>query len=127
MLGRYRITGVVGAGSFATVYRGEDDHLDVPVAIKVLAEKWSTDGDVRARFLTEARLLRRLGGERIVRVYDIGTTSPANRISSWIWQTAAPSTLCASSPWHPVWHCASAPRHVVRSMICIATILFIGT
>ncbi len=74
MLGRYRITGRIGAGSFATVYRGEDDHLDVPVAIKVLADNWSSNEDVRARFLAEARLLRRLGGERIVRVYDIGTT-----------------------------------------------------
>lgn len=74
MLGRYRVTGRIGAGSFATVYRGEDDHLDVPVAIKVLAENWSSNEDVRARFLAEARLLRRLGDERIVRVYDIGTT-----------------------------------------------------
>ncbi len=74
MLGRYRITGRIGAGSFATVYRGEDDHLDVPVAIKVLADNWSSNEDVRARFLAEARLLRRLSDERIVRVYDIGTT-----------------------------------------------------
>lgn len=74
MLGRYRITGRIGAGSFATVYRGEDDHLEVPVAIKVLADNWSTNEDVHARFLAEARLLRRLGDERIVRVYDIGTT-----------------------------------------------------
>lgn len=74
MLGRYRITGRIGAGSFATVYRGEDDTLEVPVAIKVLADNWSGNDDVRARFLAEARLLRRLGDERIVRVYDIGFT-----------------------------------------------------
>ncbi|MDO5735247.1 MAG: serine/threonine-protein kinase [Propionibacteriaceae bacterium] len=74
MLGRYRITGRIGAGSFATVYRGEDDSLEVPVAIKVLADNWSGNDDVRARFVAEARLLRRLGDERIVRVYDIGTT-----------------------------------------------------
>ncbi|MGV8845656.1 serine/threonine-protein kinase [Tessaracoccus sp.] len=74
MLGRYRITGRIGAGSFATVYRGEDDSLDISVAIKVLADNWSTNDDVRARFVAEARLLRRLGDERIVRVYDIGTT-----------------------------------------------------
>ncbi len=74
MLGRYRITGRIGAGSFATVYRGQDDTLDVPVNIKVLADNWSANDDVRARFLAEARLLRRLSDERIVRVYDIGTT-----------------------------------------------------
>lgn len=74
MIGRYRITGRVGSGSFATVYQGQDDTLDVTVAVKVLAENWAANDDVRARFLAEARLLRRLSDERIVRVYDIGTT-----------------------------------------------------
>lgn len=74
MIGRYRITGRIGSGSFATVYQGRDDTLDVPVAVKVLAENWAANDDVRARFLAEARLLRRLSDERIVRVYDIGTT-----------------------------------------------------
>ncbi|MDO5676464.1 MAG: serine/threonine-protein kinase [Propionibacteriaceae bacterium] len=74
MIGRYRITGRIGSGSFATVYRGQDESLDVPVAVKVLADNWATNEDVRARFLAEARLLRRLSDERIVRVYDIGTT-----------------------------------------------------
>lgn len=74
MIDRYRITGRIGSGSFATVYQGHDDTLDVAVAIKVLADNWSTNDDVRGRFLAEARLLRRLSDERIVRVYDIGTT-----------------------------------------------------
>ncbi len=74
MIGRYRITGRIGSGSFATVYRGQDDTLDVPDAVKVLADNWATNDDVRARFLAEARLLRRISDERIVRVYDIGTT-----------------------------------------------------
>lgn len=74
MIGRYRITGRIGSGSFATVYQGHDDTLDVTVAVKVLADNWSGNDDVRARFLAEARLLRRLSDERIVRVYDIGTT-----------------------------------------------------
>lgn len=66
--------GRIGSGSFATVYQGQDDTLDVPVAVKVLADNWATNDDVRARFLAEARLLRRLSDERVVRVYDIGTT-----------------------------------------------------
>ncbi|WP_185975586.1 serine/threonine-protein kinase [Tessaracoccus rhinocerotis] len=74
MIGRYRVTGRIGSGSFATVYRGQDDSLEVAVAIKVLADNWAGNDDVRARFLAEARLLRRLADERVVRVYDIGTT-----------------------------------------------------
>ena len=69
MIGRYRITGRIGSGSFATVYQGQDDTLDVPVAVKVLADNWATNDDVRARFLAEARLLRRLSDERVVRVF----------------------------------------------------------
>ncbi len=42
------------------------------VAIKVLADNWSHDADVRARFLAEARLLRRLESRRVVKVHDVG-------------------------------------------------------
>ncbi|MGJ6981411.1 serine/threonine-protein kinase [Aestuariimicrobium soli] len=73
-IGRYRLTQRIGAGSFATVYKGHDDDLDVPVAIKVLSANWAQNADVRRRFVAEARLLRRIRDERIVRVYDIGDT-----------------------------------------------------
>ncbi len=71
-IGRYRLERRLGAGSFATVWLGHDDDLDVPVAVKVLAENWSDNGDVRSRFLGEARILRRIRDPRIVAVYDIG-------------------------------------------------------
>lgn len=71
-IGRYRLTQRIGSGSFATVYRGHDDELDVPVAVKVLNPEWVNHGEVEQRFLTEARLLRRIQDEHIVRVYDIG-------------------------------------------------------
>ena len=71
-IGRYRLERRLGAGSFATVWLGHDDDLDVPVAVKVLAENWSDNADVRNRFLGEARILRRIRDPRIVAVYDIG-------------------------------------------------------
>jgi serine/threonine protein kinase len=71
-IGRYRLERRLGAGSFATVWLGHDDDLDVPVAVKVLAENWSDNADVRNRFLGEARILRRIRDPRIVSVYDIG-------------------------------------------------------
>ena len=77
-IGRYRLTQRIGAGSFATVFKGHDDDLDVPVAIKVLNPAWASNEDVRRRFITEARLLRRIRDERIVRVYDIGDTIEGN-------------------------------------------------
>lgn len=72
-VGRYRIERRLGAGSFATVWLGHDDDLDVPVAVKVLAENWSGNDDVRLRFLAEARIMRRIRDPRLVQVYDIGT------------------------------------------------------
>jgi eukaryotic-like serine/threonine-protein kinase len=70
--GRYRLIRRLGAGSFATVWLGHDDDLDVPVAVKVLADNWANNSDARNRFLTEARILRRIHDRRLVQVYDIG-------------------------------------------------------
>lgn len=71
-IGRYRLDAVLGSGAFATVWRGFDTELDVAVAVKVLAENWSHHADVRERFLAEARLLRRVESDRVVRVHDMG-------------------------------------------------------
>lgn len=71
-IGRYQLRHRLGAGAFATVWLAHDLELDVPVAIKVLADNWSADLDVRNRFLAEARLLRRISDDRIVRVHDVG-------------------------------------------------------
>ncbi|MEU4396733.1 serine/threonine-protein kinase [Kribbella sp. NPDC023855] len=72
VIGRYRLQSKIGAGAFATVWRGYDDDLDVDVAVKVLAENWASRADVRERFLSEARLMRRIASDRVVRVFDLG-------------------------------------------------------
>jgi serine/threonine protein kinase len=72
-IGRYRLDEVHGSGAFATVWRGFDPELEIPVAIKILAENWSHHADVHERFLAEARLLRRIASDRVVRVHDVGT------------------------------------------------------
>ncbi|MEV6298961.1 serine/threonine-protein kinase [Actinoplanes sp. NPDC051861] len=72
MIGRYRVTGRLGSGAFATVWLAEDDVLESQVAIKVLAENWAHHPDVRARFEQEAQVLRRADSERLVRMHDFG-------------------------------------------------------
>ncbi|MGW1162226.1 serine/threonine-protein kinase [Streptomyces sp. NPDC002519] len=69
---RYRLERRLGGGAFGTVWLAHDDDLDALVAVKVLAENWAHRLDVRERFLSEARLLRRAGSSRVVQVYDIG-------------------------------------------------------
>jgi serine/threonine protein kinase len=71
-LGRYVLENVLGAGSFATVWKAYDPELDTDVAVKVLADNWASNADVRERFLAEARLLRRISSPRVVRVHDVG-------------------------------------------------------
>ncbi|MFI1364659.1 serine/threonine-protein kinase [Streptomyces griseochromogenes] len=71
-IGRYRLERRLGTGAFATVWLAHDDELAALVAVKVLAENWAHRLDIRERFLSEARLLRRAGSSRVVQVYDIG-------------------------------------------------------
>ena len=68
-IGKYAVERVLGTGSFATVWLAYDERLDARVAVKVLAENWSFDDDVKRRFLEEARILWRAQHDRIVRVH----------------------------------------------------------
>src|SRR5690606_14353102 len=67
-VGRYRIDRVLGSGAFASVWLGQDEALDSPVAIKVRSGSLIDDLDVRNRFLAEARILRRADSERLVQI-----------------------------------------------------------
>lgn len=71
-IGRYRLDRRLGSGAFGVVWLAHDDVLEAPVAVKVLAENWVQRMDVRERFLSEARLLRRADSNRVVQVFDIG-------------------------------------------------------
>ncbi|MCG5471777.1 serine/threonine protein kinase [Micromonospora sp. LAH09] len=71
-VGRYRIARPVGAGAFATVWLAYDDELRSPVAVKVLADNWSQRADIRGRFRQEARFMRQVDSDHLVRVLDVG-------------------------------------------------------
>ncbi|TAM73584.1 serine/threonine protein kinase [bacterium] len=69
LAGRYRVDSLIGNGGMADVYRGLDATLDRPVAVKILTDR---SGDIRQRFLREARSMARLNHPNIVSVYDAG-------------------------------------------------------
>lgn len=73
-IGRFAVRRRLGVGGFATVWLAHDPELDSPVAVKVLADNWAGQEDIRRRFVDEARLLRRVDSDHVVRVYDIGST-----------------------------------------------------
>ena len=70
--GRYRVHGLVGAGSTANVYRAEDMRLGREVAVKILHRCLADDHALVERFQREARSAAALRDEHVVRVYDRG-------------------------------------------------------
>ena len=73
--GRYQLGEVLGVGSFATVYRAQDDLLNDTVVVKMLAENHSLNPEIRERFISEGRSLRRIASEHVITVHDIGESS----------------------------------------------------
>jgi serine/threonine protein kinase len=66
----YEIGAELGRGGWGIVLAGRHRHLQRDVAIKQLPSAFSSDPDVRARFVTEARLLASLDHPHIVPIYD---------------------------------------------------------
>ncbi|MFL5726261.1 MAG: protein kinase domain-containing protein [Chloroflexota bacterium] len=70
---RYRLLELLGEGGMALVYRGHDERLDRPVAIKILRGGFGADPEFVSRFRQEARSAASLHHPNIVTVFDTGT------------------------------------------------------
>ncbi len=73
-LSGYDISGTLGDGGMATVYRGTQLSLDRPVAIKVLKSNLLKNSEVRERFERESKIIARLNHPNIISVIDQGVT-----------------------------------------------------
>lgn len=71
--GKVEITGFLGKGGFAYVYRGRQLSPPREVAIKVLRPDLSRDEDLVARFCQEADLIGRLRHNNVIAIYSSGT------------------------------------------------------
>ncbi|MDQ3929577.1 MAG: protein kinase, partial [Chloroflexota bacterium] len=72
LAGRYRLLRKIGEGGAAEVFCAHDDHLDRPVAIKLLHPQFTWDRDARHRFSVEAKVVAGLSHPNIVSIYDFG-------------------------------------------------------
>jgi serine/threonine protein kinase, bacterial len=70
--GRYLVEARIATGGMSTVYRGTDNRLDRPVALKVMDARYAGDQQFLARFQLEARAVARLKDPGLVAVYDQG-------------------------------------------------------
>src|SRR5690242_5858891 len=75
MGGRYRLEDVLGSGGMSVVWRGHDDVLGRPVAVKVLSGRHVSDRGSRRRIRDEARMAATLSHPYVAQVYDFGETT----------------------------------------------------
>ncbi len=75
--GRYRLTQVVGSGSYGSVYRAFDPELEREVAIKIL-HRQVADSKLRQRLLHEGRALAKVRDTHVVSV--LGVESYGDRV-----------------------------------------------
>ncbi|MEO8361362.1 MAG: serine/threonine-protein kinase, partial [Vicinamibacteria bacterium] len=71
-LGPYTVTGVLGTGGMATVYRARQMSVGRDVALKVINVGGSSDPEFSERFRREAETTARLSHPHILKVFDFG-------------------------------------------------------
>ena len=72
-LGDYILTGKIGQGGVAEIYKGRQESLERDVAIKILSPKLTTDPDIVRRFERESLVIAKLNHPNIVHVIDKGS------------------------------------------------------
>ncbi|GAA4297982.1 hypothetical protein GCM10023178_01590 [Actinomadura luteofluorescens] len=69
---RYRLDSLLGRGGMGEVWRGLDERLGRPVAVKILTAPAGADARLISRFRREAEIMARLRHPGIVVVHDAG-------------------------------------------------------
>ncbi|MFN0098932.1 MAG: serine/threonine-protein kinase [Gemmatimonadaceae bacterium] len=71
LAGRYSLDRELGRGGMGIVYLAREVHLDRLVAIKLLPPQRAVEGDLRERFLREARLAAKLSHPNIIPIHAV--------------------------------------------------------
>lgn len=71
-IGDYILTGKIGQGGIAEIYKGCQESLNRDVAIKILASKLTSDPEIVRRFERESMVIAKLNHPNIVHVIDKG-------------------------------------------------------
>src|SRR3954451_18482094 len=69
---RYKIDTLIGTGGMGCVYLALDQLLDVSIAVKVLHTEGVREGNVTRQFLRQAKVMRPVKHDNLVRIYDAG-------------------------------------------------------
>ncbi|MBA3857880.1 MAG: hypothetical protein C0507_13330 [Cyanobacteria bacterium PR.3.49] len=71
-LAHYRVFKILGEGGMGIVLLAEDTLLERQVALKVIKPEYSSDTNVRQRFLREARLMAAVKSDHVVTIHQVG-------------------------------------------------------
>ena len=71
-IGEYTLTGKIGQGGIAEIFKGRQESLNRDVAIKILSTSLTSDPDIVRRFERESLVIAKLNHPNIVHVIDKG-------------------------------------------------------
>ncbi len=100
-LGAFRIDGRLGAGGMGEVYRGWDERLDRPVAIKHVKADASDPERARQLFRREARAVARIQDAAIVQVYELLEEEDEDWLVMELVEGRSLRQLLADGPFQP--------------------------
>jgi eukaryotic-like serine/threonine-protein kinase len=113
--GRYRLEAVLGRGGMATVWRGVDQRLGRPVAVKLLDRADTADPVMLQRFDREARTAGGLTHPNIVAVYDVGTDNGVPYLVMELIDGTSVAALLAGGPL-PVDQAVDIARQICHAL-----------
>ncbi|HVW26448.1 MAG TPA: protein kinase [Polyangiaceae bacterium] len=72
MVGEYRVDRIIGKGSFGVVYKAVHPVIGKAAAIKILKREFSSNPQMVARFIAEARAVNQIRHRNIVDIFSFG-------------------------------------------------------
>lgn len=79
--GRFRIIEEIGRGGMGQVYKAEDTHLNITVALKIIRPRHSSNPVFIERFKKETLTARAVAHGNVIRIYDLGDAGRIKYIS----------------------------------------------
>jgi hypothetical protein len=98
VIGRYRVTSLIGHGGMGDVYRAVDTTLERAVALKVLEGDRALDDERIQRFVLEARAASALNHPNIVAIHEAGASGPVRFIAAELVEGRTLRDLISAGP-----------------------------